>query len=700
MLNWANFLKLYEAEVESTTKQLENQGVKHLCVLAVNHIQRMADSDCAVGVLVDLSVPDPFEEFLKNKDIEDKENVFPNNDPIEIARSDDSERRLSHTLQKPLELEDRILKDVTKTVAGNSDRNLKESPEIKLLDEETFDFDLAMSPQVSSSISKDIDEDDIDEEEVFFGPMGFTERIVAATVPVKDIKPMSPLNPAQIAQVVMEAHMVACRIANMKPEQESADEKSPVKCKLFSPNGRVHTRKGTFVIKDDEMRKQSPNIRMSIPCIDYDNSENIPVNSQCAPQTDRPVEDTISEIVSDGGRKKPNEEQVKEEKKPSRLTKLPRNRSYTLLKKAPSTESLDLVGPSERMRHQSSGSDRASETGSVASDNSDVPFTKPVGQVRGSLQQKLKAPVGKGSHSSSRMSRLQAPGGSSGLKKPSGMVKPGSSSALTVKNLQRASQVISDQQTQHHRSLSNSSNSSLGSSISNKSASHLPAKTGMPMKRLQLMQPSKIQKNSLALNRSKLSETSTKKSCGPMKAVAPSSTPHESIAKSPRQSTGTSMRTRGTPVKPDKSVQPKNLSSSFSTPVKAGSQSSYGQRTPCSERKEKRKSFLPTPNKSSTSSVPASPFSMRSSVSSNSSVSSHKSLSLTSESPVFLMDRPGSATRRRIPSGNTRRPLVQHTPDIPKQQVSRWSPVRRTRLLSKEDQAIQCTKRFHQTAKK
>lgn len=48
----------------------------------------------------------------------------------------------------------------------------------------------------------------------------------------------------------------------------------------------------------------------------------------------------------------------------------------------------------------------------------------------------------------------------------------------------------------------------------------------------------------------------------------------------------------------------------------------------------------------------------------------------------------------------TRRPLVQHTPDIPKQQVSRWSPVRRTRLLSKEDQAIQCTKRFHQTAKK
>lgn len=129
------------------------------------------------------------------------------------------------------------------------------------------------------------------------------------------------------------------------------------------------------------------------------------------------------------------------------------------------------------------------------------------------------------------MSRLQAPGGSSGLKKPSGMVKPGSSSALTVKNLQRASQVISDQQTQHHRSLSNSSNSSLGSSISNKSASHLPAKTGMPMKRLQLMQPSKIQKNSLALNRSKLSETSTKKSCGPMKAVAPSSTPHESIGR-------------------------------------------------------------------------------------------------------------------------------------------------------------------------
>ncbi|XP_046568452.1 G2 and S phase-expressed protein 1-like [Haliotis rubra] len=658
----------------------------------------MAESDCAVGVLVDLSVPDPFEEFLKNKDIEDKENVFPSNDPIEIARSDDSERRLSHTLQKPFELEDRILKDVTKTITGNSDRSLKESPEIKLLDEETFDFDLAMSPQVST-VSKDVDED-VDEEEVFFGPVGFTERIVAATVPVKDVKPMSPLNPSQIAQVVMEAHMVACRIANMKPEQDSADEKSPVKCKLFSPNSRAHARTGTFVIKDEDVQKQSPKIHRSIPCIDYDKktSENIPVSSHCAPEKDRPMESTASETVSDDDRKKPNEAQVKEEKKPSRLTKLPRNRSYTLLKKAPSTESLDVVGPSERIRHQSSGSDRTSENGSVASDNSDVPFTKPVGQIRGSLQQKLKAPVGKGSHSSSRVSRLQAPGGSSGLKKPSGMVMPGTSSALTVKNLQRASKGTTDQQT-HQRSLSNSSNSSMGSSISNKSGgSHLPAKTGMPIKRLQLMQPGKIQKNSLALNRNRVS--STQKSCGPMKAVAPSSTANECKAQSPRQSTGTSMRTRGTPVKPDKSVQPKNLSSSFSTPVKAGSQSSHGQRTPCSERKEKRKSFLPTPSKSSTSSVPASPYSMRSSVSSNSSVNSHKSLSLTSESPVFLMDRPGSATRRRIPSGNTRQSLVQHTPDIPKQQVSRWSPVRRTRLLSKEDQAIQCTKRFHQTAQK
>ncbi|XP_067683839.1 G2 and S phase-expressed protein 1-like [Haliotis asinina] len=644
----------------------------------------MAESDCAVGVLVDLSVPDPLEEFLKNKDIEDKENLFPSIDPIEIPRSDDSERRLSHTLQKPFELEDRILKDVTKTITGNSDRSLKESPEIKLLDEEIFDFDLAMSPQVSAG-NKDAD-DNMDEDEVFFGPVGFTERIVAATVPVKDVKPMSPLNPSQIAQVVIEAHMVACRIANMKPEQDSADEKSPVKCE------RAHTRRGTYVVEDEHVQTQSPKILRSIPCIDYDieNSENIQtVSSHCAPEIGRPMDNTTSETVSD-------ESKVKEEKKPSRLTKLPRNRSYTLLKKDSSTESLDVVGPSERVRHQSSGSDKTSETGSVASDNSDVPFTKQVGQIRGSLQQKLKAPVGKGSQSSSRVSRLQGPGGSSGVKKPSGMVMPGTSSALTVKNLQIALKGTAHQQT-HQRSLSNSSNSTVGSSISNKSGgSHLPAKTGMPVKRLQLMQPGKIRKNSLALNRNKVS--STQKSCGPMKAVASSSTENECKARYPRQSTGTSMRSRGTPVKPDKSVQPKNLSSSFSTPVKAGSQSS--QRTSCSEQKEKRKSFLPTPSKSSTSSVPASPYSMRSSVSSNSSVSSRKSLSLTSESPEFLMDRPGSATRRRIPSGNIRRPLVQHTPDIPKQQVSRWSPVRRTRLLSKEDQAIQCTKRFYQPAQK
>ncbi len=135
------------------------------------------------------------------------------------------------------------------------------------------------------------------------------------------------------------------------------------------------------------------------------------------------------------------------------------------------------------------------------------------------------APLGKtaGAHGSSRgLSRPQA----QGLKKPSGP-STNNSSALTARNLQRASPVVDTDRARHGRTHSNSSNSSVSSTASNRSFSQLMnpmgSKTGLPVTKMQLMQPGKLQKNPFAFNRSKLAQgAAVKKASGPMKAAVPS----------------------------------------------------------------------------------------------------------------------------------------------------------------------------------
>ncbi|XP_033647423.1 mucin-5AC-like [Asterias rubens] len=96
-----------------------------------------------------------------------------------------------------------------------------------LIDSEQFDFDLPVSP-VQRSKAVDVD----DEDEVFFGPVGFTESCVAKKTqlnsqsPIDDNKPMSPLNVEQYLELFLEANKVAMELTKRDERSGSsvADE--------------------------------------------------------------------------------------------------------------------------------------------------------------------------------------------------------------------------------------------------------------------------------------------------------------------------------------------------------------------------------------------------------------------------------------------------------------------------------------------
>ncbi|XP_028397967.1 nucleolar protein dao-5-like [Dendronephthya gigantea] len=92
-----------------------------------------------------------------------------------------------------------------------------------LVENEKFDFDLAFSPdifpnQINDSKGKD-------EEEVFFGPVGFTEQCVATRINVlqeeSNIIPLSPLTEEQVVEVFKEATKVALQFEKLSDEAKS-----------------------------------------------------------------------------------------------------------------------------------------------------------------------------------------------------------------------------------------------------------------------------------------------------------------------------------------------------------------------------------------------------------------------------------------------------------------------------------------------
>ncbi|XP_031570552.1 mucin-5AC-like [Actinia tenebrosa] len=99
-----------------------------------------------------------------------------------------------------------------------------------LLEDEKFDFDLPLSPDEE----RDQDEED---DEIFFGPIGHNERCVAAKTETKvskyideveSFKPLSPLNPEQVVEIFKEATSMALmfRTSSSEAVVEDQDKKS------------------------------------------------------------------------------------------------------------------------------------------------------------------------------------------------------------------------------------------------------------------------------------------------------------------------------------------------------------------------------------------------------------------------------------------------------------------------------------------
>ncbi|XP_032217787.2 G2 and S phase-expressed protein 1 isoform X2 [Nematostella vectensis] len=94
--------------------------------------------------------------------------------------------------------------------------------DVALLEDEKFDFDLPLSS----------DEEQEDDDEIFFGPVGHKERCVATNAEVhavaenEDWKPMSPLTAEQIVEIFKEATAVACMLKNTADEEQKDEPAS------------------------------------------------------------------------------------------------------------------------------------------------------------------------------------------------------------------------------------------------------------------------------------------------------------------------------------------------------------------------------------------------------------------------------------------------------------------------------------------
>ncbi|XP_041347516.1 flocculation protein FLO11-like isoform X2 [Gigantopelta aegis] len=682
---------------------------------------------CPVGILIDLDSPAIDTDFCNENENEDP------NDCIEISRSDEGDRRLSHTLVMSMDQEDRILKDVTDKVVSNC--QLEDSPEV-LIQDEIFDFDLVLSPNDSSLLEEQ-------EEEVFFGPVGFREKLVSSVVPLASLDPMSPLNPKQMAEIVKEAHSIAYQFSRLAVDSEGnntfpfpkflpSKKKSPAK---------PHQRKGTFELEKPVETLLQDGSKIKIPSVgNQENVAPIPINNRMSMKSAAPVNPhksipavhnklatklrcikqsnlRASEINSEKQTDKSSSSlkvDVKSKdlhsklKKPTTLTQVTKNRSYTLLPKVKSCENVNQLSVNGIPNTEISGE---SDTDSMMSDKSDVSASKlPTFKTSLPVVTKSVEPVDE-----SAVKRMRQYSGVSEANSDTSSIASDLSdlsiSKLPICNLPMKSSLPSKKSRIPEMGVKKQI-PAVRSGIPPISSKLQPPKTAMPLTKapigtLQLVRPGQIQKSRLCFPRGKPIAAAP----GPIKALVPtkqagpgtklnSVTNKPDITVKPKATENASLKTcQSTVIKPGSPLQANRLN--VRTPIKSTSSSTSSVDTP-----SRRRSCLPTPSKkrlNSTSSIPPSPLTNRSSASSNTSTGSRRLLlSDGCDSPVFSQCTISTSMEHMTaPDKNDESPSgmqpqkhpVQNTPDVPKKPCSVWSPVRRYRHNS-TDQHFQCTKRM------
>nr|XP_022298214.1 G2 and S phase-expressed protein 1-like isoform X2 [Crassostrea virginica] len=538
----------------------------------------------ACGILIDLSEPvessplkpvysqspPSFENLPQNPEcaISDRKSEDSHNslaDSIEIERSCD--RRGSYSIDGA-----HILQDL-KEISSESDSGLEplphRAPGVQLLEDEEFDFDLPLSPAVRILTSPETVEDD---EEVFIGPVGFTEKCVATVVseiaPLQEPpKPLSPLKPHQIAEIFKEAQLVVYRINNEETEEgESRDNsESEAGRKRKSQTPVRHQRKGTFTESPDAFIRLPENVVKAMPVID------IEINDPFQSKVEENKENCTREVGS--------------RLAPPRNCRLPGSQ---------------LTSKNKTGRFPDAAASDTDDNCSVTSDTSEGSLPRPpvsgVANSKGSTKQTgLKRP-----------SMLKAPGAASksnenlslnnhATSKPSSSASVGKTKIVPPSNPRRSLNVSSRKSLGLNTSaLPNSTKAAPRES----SKETEPVVRKGPSTRLSLVKPGSIAKPGLKAQQSTESRTRP----GPMKALPTTSNiPDKQLTGKPALIKQMLNPEICTPIKADKKVQPKLLSNNFGTPVRSNSVSSC---TPVSAR---RRSFLPTPQKTrsgSTSAIP------------------------------------------------------------------------------------------------
>ncbi|XP_013413685.1 G2 and S phase-expressed protein 1 isoform X2 [Lingula anatina] len=647
-------------------------------------------SNCPVALLVDLSSATESPES-------------PEKTEGKKASTTESENSFQSESQKNTQAEALQLMNIENCENIESSRSSeKEGPQkmqmedllkedIKLLDHEEFDFDLPVSP--STSPEKEQVEELDDEDEVFFGPVGFKETIASVTVTSSEsaaIKPLSPLRPDQMVALFKEANTVACAIdMHSKKEQKIAGNKaSPAATKtpslidqldsvlkvrqseaVKSPGSPLR-RQGTFTVNSSPLHMLPQSKRENLPVIDKNGVEikeatggttqiqdgvaaralraREKLNQSLTTRETTAVNGDGIAATSNGAATECSDGVIG-----SRLTKRKLPQMKSKLQKPTPTYS-------QRERHDSDSS-----ASSVCSNISNC-------------------------SNSSQRSGLKAPT----IKTKLALLKPG--------EIQKKSLSM-------NKSCSKPGMSQSGPMKATKAVSGIKKNSPADNTRSSLVS------NSSRLNRSVVSTPGSASAANSAKSILG----RQSGLNQPRSSSAGSFHS--TPVKPEKQFLPKRLAaqqakdSPATPPRTSSSNSSILSSTPSSVRNNRR-SMLPTPSKrlassrmsSAGSSMLQSPQSGRSG--SSSSVFSSRSVSSSCTSPRADENQPPAKRRSLLqtpsfgqsvfdsPQGfQPRKSLVQHTPlHGAKSNVkppSRWSPIRKRKALSLEDEAIQCTKR-------
>ncbi|KAL4226233.1 G-2 and S-phase expressed 1 [Mactra antiquata] len=610
-------------------------------------------SGCQEGILVDLSIPE--EETLVTESIE-----FMRDASIDIMNENIPK------YETPLKPADDLL-----NMTSNSSSPQQPSP-MRFIEDETFDFDLPMTPGTITDNSTGDDEED----EVFFGPVKHKERCVStfAESVANELKPLYPLKPHEMAEICKEANAVVAMIHTASGKKSKGSEKENVCVKQLNLSLKNNSKRLINVLgkSDVEMKENKMDVDISDNDVKLKSETDISDDSmkslelflrnEDVEQKPEPIEvdnEIKSETSSTDSPARKHNRSSTFTKDTTPIEKLPANKRRSLPVVEPPVQNLSIKNDNEGSQ-----------------DSEDKSTTK----LR---QSKIQPPT-------SKLKRTSIPAMSRQIPAATLNSEESTMDTDTVVKSQVKTRLSAGKPSSLLPSKTKPvTTSKLPMSSSLPTKSKLPQKSalpgpkqksnGAPMSKLQLIKPGTSQR--LSGLQTKNNSNSTKKT-GPMKAFAPVG----------KQDTDTG-KSEVTPAKSE-SIVTRSSHSSFSTPTKEGSVSSVD--SPVSSV-HKRRSFLPTPNKTRSGSAGSCPSPCGSR---GSSTSSMRSI----ESPLIGKRRISTSTANgpklsfeliddSSPSAmKQRRPIVTNTPNQPKKKLSPWSPIQRKKHHDPFDQAFACTK--------